>query len=104
MNNIIQLISFLFSFIFGILFYLLTIFNFYLIKDLKVLWKHILTFIYVLDITIIYIILLYKLNNGYFHIYFILMVMFGFTIALIINKKILNNFNVKKYVNKVFKN
>ena len=95
MSSALQLISFLVSFLYGIFFYFLTSLNFYLIKDLKLYLKHILTFVYVIDITIIYIIIFYHLNKGYFHIYFILMVFVGFLIGYIIQKHIISKINVK---------
>ena len=57
MTSNLQLISFLVSFIFGFFFYFLTNFNFEIIKDLKVYLKHIITFIYVIDMVIIYVII-----------------------------------------------
>ena len=87
MNSNIQIISFIVSFIYGVIFYFVTNINVYLIKDLKLYLKHILTFIYTLDMAIIYIIILYHLNKGYFHIYFIM--------GYIIDKK-LSKLSVKK--------
>ena len=95
-----QIISFLISFIFGILFYYITFWNFQLIAKMRVIIKHILTFIYVLDMTIIYIIIIYNINKGYFHIYFILTVFLGFVIGGLIHKKFLSKIDVKK----IFKN
>lgn len=99
MNSLLQLISFKVSFIYGILFYLLTNLNFKLIKNLKLVYQHILTLIYVLDMIIIYLIIFYHLNNGYFHIYFILMVFIGFFVGFIINKRFLSKINVKEIIN-----
>lgn len=95
MNSNIQIISFIVSFIYGVIFYFVTKINFYLIKDFKLYLKHILTFIYTLDMAIIYIIILYHINKGYFHIYFIMLVFIGFIIGYIIDKK-LSKLNVKK--------
>lgn len=98
MNSKLQLISFLVSFIYGIIFYLLTNINFKLIMNFKLITKHIITFIYVLDMIIIYLIIFYHLNNGYFHIYFILMVFIGFFTGYILYKKFLSKINVKKII------
>lgn len=88
MTSNMQLLSFLVSFLYGIFFYFLTILNFYLIKDLKRYIKHIITSTYVLDIIIIYIIIFYHLNKGYFHIYFLLMVIFGYVVGYLMYKLI----------------
>lgn len=100
MNSNMQLLSFFVSFIFGIVFCLITILNFKLIKSLKRYVQHLLTFIYVIDMVIIYIILLYHLNKGYFHIYFIALVFIGFFCGFIIYKKLLSKIDV----NRLFKN
>lgn len=99
MNSNMQLLSFLVSFLFGIVFCLLTITNFKLIEKLKKYLQHIITFMYVIDMIILYIIMLYKLNNGYFHIYFIMMVMVGYLVGYILYKKILS----KIFVNKILR-
>ena len=96
MTSTLQLLSFLTSFLFGIIFYFLTIFNFKIIKDLKKYLQHVITLIYTLDMVIIYIIIIYHLNKGYFHIYFILMVFVGFIGGFILNKKIMSKINVKR--------
>lgn len=96
MTSNMQLLSFLVSLIFGILFYFITIINFKLIENLKKYLKHIITFIYVLDMTIIYIIIFYHLNKGYFHIYFLLMVIFGYFVGFLLNKKIISKIDVNK--------
>ena len=96
MTSSMQLITFLVSFIYGVIFYYLTIINFKLIKYLKIYIQHIITFIYVIDIIIVYIILLYHLNKGYFHIYFIGMVIIGYFVGFITNKRLLSKICVKK--------
>jgi len=99
MTSILQLISFCVSFIYGIIFYFITLLNFKLISDLKLFWQHIITMIYVFDMIIIYIIIFFHLNKGYFHIYFIAMVIIGYLIGFIINKKLISKLNV----NNIFK-
>ena len=91
-----QLLTLFISFLYGIFFYYLTCLNFKLIDNIKVIIKHVITFIYVLDIAIIYIIILYKLNKGYFHIYFIGMVFVGFFTGYIIRQNILSKIHVKR--------
>ena len=95
MNSTIQILSFLISFVFGIFFYILTSINFSLINNLKKIWQHILTFIYVIDISIIYMIILFHLNKGYFHIYFILTVIIGFICGYFIKTKLISKISVK---------
>lgn len=83
MNSVLQLITLIFSVLYGVIFYLLTVVNFNIVKGLKNIYANIITFIFTLDMTVIYSILIYKLNNGYFHIYFIILVMLGFALGYI---------------------
>ena len=96
MNSSLQLLSFFISFIFGIIFCFITMLNFKLIEKLKKYIQHIITFIYVIDVTIIYIIIMYHLNKGYFHIYFIMMVFVGYLVGVIIYKKFISKIIVNK--------
>jgi len=96
MNSLLQLLSFFVSFIFGIFFCFITILNFKLIEKFKKFIQHIITFIYVIDVTIIYIIIMYHLNKGYFHIYFIMMVFVGYSIGFILYKKFISKIIVNK--------
>ena len=81
MTSNIQLLSLFVSFIYGILFYFLTKVNFLIINKLSNRIQFIITFIYTIDMVIIYSIIMYKINNGYLHIYFIAMVLIGFIIT-----------------------
>ena len=86
MDSGIQLISLSISFLYGIIFYYLSIINFKVINNLKNIIKNIITIIYVFDISIIYVILVYKINNGHFHIYFILMAILGYILGNYLSK------------------
>ena len=101
MNSTIQLISFLVSFIYGILFYLLTRFNKYIIENRRIVFRFIITLIFIIDIAILYIYIMYRINNGYFHIYFIFTVILGFVVTHVFYRKIKNM--CKNCVNKLIK-
>lgn len=101
MNSTVQLISFLVSFIYGIIFYLLTRFNKYIIENRKIVFRFIITLIFIIDIAILYIYIIYRINHGYFHIYFIFTVIIGFIITHVFYGKIKNM--CKKYVKKLRK-
>lgn len=103
MTSFIQLITFCVSFIYGILFYYFSICNFILIDKFNKYLKYIITIVYVLDMTVIYVIILYKLNNGYFHIYFILMVFIGYYVGYLTKLLLLSKTNVKNLINKLKK-
>lgn len=95
MNSVNQIISFIVSFLYGFIFFLLTKVNFYLIEQLKNIIKNIITVVFVLDMIFLYILILYKINGGYFHIYFIVTVVFGYIISFVFYKKFFSKINVK---------
>lgn len=82
MDYKLQLLSFVVSFIFGIVFYLGNRLNSYLIKNEKLIFKYINTFLFIIDFVLLYIVLIYKVNQGIFHIYFIIIAVLGYILAL----------------------
>ena len=101
MNSNIQLLSLFVSFLFGIIFYYITCINFKLINNLKKYLKHIITIIYVFDMTIIYILIIYNINKGYFHIYFISMVFLGYFVGYLTKLYFISKISVKSKINKL---
>lgn len=92
MNYKLQLLSFLVSFIYGIFFYITSKLNNKLIKNKSILFQYIITMLYIINLVLLYVIIIYKTNKGIFHIYFIILLVIGYIIASISAK------SVKKYV------
>lgn len=78
MNYKLQLLSFLVSFLFGIFFYFSSLLNHKLIKKHSMVFRYIITFVYILDISLLYVLLMYKVNYGVIHVYFIGVLFIGF--------------------------
>ena len=78
MNAIVQIKSLLFSFLYGMLFSYLTSINYKYLFNKQYLIKISFTIIFILDICLLYLYLLLKLNGGYIHIYFIMCASLGF--------------------------
>lgn len=78
MDSYIQVVSFLLSFIHGAIFYLLTRFNNYILENKHKFFKFLVTLVFIVDIVILYVYLMYKINSGNFHIYFSIVVVLGF--------------------------
>lgn len=91
MDYKIQLLSFFVSFIFGIFFYILSVFNYKLINKYNKLMQYILTFVYMIFISLCYTYLLFKINNGNIHPYFLLLVLAGFVLTNQIKKVLIKN-------------
>lgn len=98
MHSYIQILTFIFSFFYGIFFYLLTRFNNYILNGKKSIVKMLITLVFIIDIVILYIYLMFRINHGYFHIYFLVTLCLGFIIMLILYPIIISKckINVKK--------
>lgn len=101
MDSILQLKTFIFSFLYGVLFFIMAKCNLYFIKNKCIFWQFIINMIFVLDMVLIYYYINYRLNNGCFHIYFLLTIGFGYIVMLMYFKKIA--VICKKYVKRIKK-
>lgn len=86
MNLKIQILSLLFSFIFGIIFSLLVNINYRLLFSKSRIFQIIMTLVFVINCALIYFFLLKFINNGVVHPYFYLMVLIGFYFSFPITK------------------
>lgn len=96
MNYKLQLLSFLVSFLFGIFFYFTSLLNYKIIKKHSVVLQYMITFAYILDISLLYILLMYKVNYGIIHIYFVGMLFLGFVFGWLYCKKLRKFCKIKK--------
>ena len=93
MSANLQLICFLASFLYGIFFGLLSEFHFKLISKYHVIFQLLISLVFVIDIVLGYILIMYHLNLGIFHIYFLIFIFLGYIIS----------FPLRLYVKKIFK-
>lgn len=87
MDYKIQIISFLCSFLYGNFFYLTSVFHYRLIFNRSSIIKYFITIVYTFDIALLYVLLMYKINYGVIHIYFVLILFLGFFVASVYSKK-----------------
>jgi hypothetical protein len=81
MDNNLQIITFIYSYFFGFIFFYLAKFNYVIIKNNNTIIKYLDNTLFILNIVLIYVILNYKINNGYFHIYFLITLTLGYISA-----------------------
>ena len=96
MDYKVQLLSFLFSFLFGVFFYFTSLFNHKMIQNQPILFKYIITILYVLVISLLYVLLMYKVNYGVIHIYFLMVLFLGFYCGFLYRKKFIFFFKEKR--------
>ena len=82
MNNYVQLYSFLFSFGFGVLFAFLNEINTKLISRSPNIFKIVITFLFVLDVSLLYLVTIYFINNGILHLYFFIFIFLGYIFSV----------------------
>lgn len=84
----IQILSLLFSFGYGNLVFWLLEFNYKLLYEGRIVYRIIISFLFVMFISILYFIGLLKINNGILHVYFFLALFTGYMLSFVIYRKI----------------
>lgn len=84
----IQIISFIASFLFGSFYYIEFIMYNMIIKNKKIGSKLSIVVMLVINNIILFLSLMYRINNGYVHIYFIIMSTLGYVSSMLFCKKI----------------
>ena len=88
----IQIHSLIFSFIFGCIFYvLLDIFNKWCCK-VKLVFKIVLSLLFVLILAGLYFMMLLRINNGYLHVYFFISILVGYIMVYFIKSNWFTHF------------
>ena len=85
----IQIFSLLYSFIYGIIFYILLEVNQKFLYEVKIVYRIIISFLFVIFISLLYFLILIKINNGILHLYFFLTMFTGYLLSFVIYKKLI---------------
>jgi hypothetical protein len=85
-DSYIQVLTFVFSFIYGILFFFLNEFVKYILVNKSIFTKFLINIIFVIDIVLLYVYIMFNINHGNYHIYYIIVLVLGWLSA----KKIIN--------------
>lgn len=86
MSASIQLFTFFVSFLYGILFSFLTRWHFHVILSNSIFMKYLSTILFMVDVVLGYVIIMYQINQGVIHIYFLMFVFFGFLLEHVLHK------------------
>lgn len=84
----VQILSLIFSFLYGNFFFWLLEFNYKLLYEGKIVYRVIISFLFVIFISLLYFICLLKINNGILHVYFFIAVLTGYLLSFVIYRKI----------------
>ncbi len=85
----IQIIVLIFSYIYGFIFYYLNKVNYQITTKEKIIYRSITTMLFIYNIVLIYLLILFKINNGNFHLYFFLLMIIGFINAYQMSNKLI---------------
>lgn len=80
MSSLVQIISLGISFFYGIFFSLVNKINELMIDKKNYFIKVLVTLVFIIDVVILYIYIMYKVNNGNIHPYFIALVIIGYVV------------------------
>lgn len=84
----VQILSLLYSFVYGILFFILLEVNYKLLYTGKIIYRIVISFLFIIIASLLYFFGLLKVNNGVIHIYFFLSLFTGYLLSFVIYEKI----------------
>lgn len=83
----VQMISLFVSFCYGVFFYLMLELNSKVLYDSRLIVRIIVSFLFILFHTLLYFLILMKINYGYIHVYFFLCMFAGYLICKVLYKR-----------------
>lgn len=84
----IQIFSLIYSFIYGIILFILLEINYKFLYESKMVYRIIVSFLFVMLVSLFYFYGLMKINNGILHIYFFIAEFTGYLLSFVIYRKI----------------
>lgn len=98
-----QILVLTISFLYGFLIMFLLKFHNNTIKNKKRIYRSIITILLMYNLVLIYIIIIFKVNSGRFHPYFLLMIILGIYCNYIFTNKMLKNVKYRSFIEKIHK-
>mgnify|MGYP000502005345 CR=1 FL=1 len=83
-----QILSLIYSFFYGIFFFSMLEVNYKILYNGKFIYRIMISFLFVIFISLLYFIILMKINNGILHVYFFLVFFTGYMLSFVIYRKI----------------
>ena len=73
----------------GKIFYILLEINYNFLFEGKIIYRIIISFLFVIVLSLVYFLILLKINNGVLHLYFFLLMFTGYLLSFVIYKKLI---------------
>lgn len=103
MNAKTQIIALLISFLYGCFFFLTNKLNKKIIEKQKRIYRSLIQILFMCNIVLLYIIIIFKINNGKFHIYFFFMIALGYIFGIHLSNNLLKNVKCPPFIEKIKK-
>lgn len=71
----------LISLVYGVIFLILSLLNYKLFEKFSIIFQFLITLLFSFDFGMIYLLIIYKINYGCFHVYYLIPIILGFYIA-----------------------
>ena len=101
MSSRLQLLMLCINYIYGFCFFYIILINYNFIKNEVLLLRIIITVLCIMDITILYLIIVYKFTYGVFHIYYLITFILGYMNAISVKKHVKLTINVQKLIDTI---
>lgn len=98
-----QIIVLIFSYFYGFIFFYLAYLNKVIIDKKSKIYRSLITILFIYNIVLIYIIIVFKINNGKFHPYFFIMILLGIYSSMKLTQKMLKNVKLRHSIEKIKK-
>lgn len=98
MSSINQLLALLINFIFGFIMFYINVINYKFIKEETLVFKVLISLIFMIDYTIIYLLIFYKCFSGVLHPYYFLTFSLGYFFGYTLKLHVKMTSIVKKYI------
>ena len=100
MSANLQIISIIINLLYGIILYVVFKLNYLLVRNEPVLFKILITSLFCVDFSFLYMLIFYKLTSGIFHIYYLIALIIGIIVShFFISVKVLST--IQKVIDKL---
>ena len=83
MSSYVQFLVLLFSFIYGVFLYYMFNLNKKILIKIGLIFKFLISVLFLIDLALFYILILYRLNSGVLHIYNVICIVLGFLLITV---------------------
>ena len=103
MNSLTQLLLIVFNFLYGIITLIGIYLNYLFIRNESLLIKILVSLLFALDYSFFYLVIIYKINYGIFHLGYLVFFVFGMIFAFCVKKRVKKTKCILKIIDRLKK-